>query len=259
MGPSVARALDLPYVISEPSISPKRREGAWAAFAKLSEDAIDRADCLYWSTARDRPALEAAGYGEKLVELAPFLDIGSAPAQRDAGEPISLLTVAMMRRGDKAESYRRLAAALAHLKDPWRLTAIGSGPAEREVLALLAPFGDRVTHVAGLTTPDALRPYYEAADLLVWPGVNEGVGMAWLEAQAAGLPVIAEDGAAASAVIGTSTLCPPDEPAAFAAAIARAASARADLSRQARHHVERRHGIDAAAATLGHSLSEVIG
>ena len=56
IGPRVAQALGIPYAISEPSISPKRRDGAWADFALASEDAIARADRLFYSTARDRPA-----------------------------------------------------------------------------------------------------------------------------------------------------------------------------------------------------------
>ena len=46
-----------------------------------------------------------------------------------AGEPL-LLTVAMMRPGDKLASYRLLGEALASLQDrPWRLLVAGDGPA----------------------------------------------------------------------------------------------------------------------------------
>ncbi|MDH3667475.1 MAG: glycosyltransferase family 4 protein [Paracoccaceae bacterium] len=250
LGPTVADALDLAYVISEPSLSPKRRGGTWSSFARLSEGAIARADRLFWVTERDRPALADAGYEAKMVQLAPFVDPGLAPPLRGAGEPLKLLTVAMMRPGDKAESYRRLAAAISRLSDDWRLTLIGHGPQQDQIMSLFAEFGDRVTRISGVTDPSALRPHYEAADLLVWPGVNEGIGMVWFEAMAAGLPVVAENGPAARTIAPGAVLSAPDNPADFAAAIEQAAVKRAALSRTARAHVEHYHSIDRAAATL---------
>jgi glycosyltransferase involved in cell wall biosynthesis len=258
VGPAVAAALGIPYAISEASVSPRRRDGPWAAFAARSDAAIACADRLFWTTARDRPALEAAGLGPKMTQLPAFLDPGPASAPRPAAAPLHLLVVAMMRPGDKAESYRRLAAALAHLPGDWRLTVVGQGAVEAAVLAQLAPFADRLTHIAGIDDPDAIRAHYEAADLLVWPGVNEGVGMAWLEAQAAGLPVVAEDGPAARALVGGGLLCPADDPRAFAEAILQAATDREALGHAARAHVEAHHSLDAAAAILKSALSELI-
>jgi glycosyltransferase involved in cell wall biosynthesis len=258
LGPAMAETFSIPYAISEASVSARRHDGPWAGFAARSDAAIARADRLFWTTARDRPALEAAGHGPKMTHLPAFLDPGPAPAPRGAHEPLRLLAVAMMRPGDKVESYRRLAAALPRLTGDWRLTVIGHGAAEAEVLALLAPFDGRLTHVTGIDEPARIRSHYEAADLLVWPGVNEGVGMAWLEAQAAGLPVVAEDGPAASAVVGGGLLCPPEDAAAFAEAIREAAAGRAALSRTARAHVEAHHSLAAAAATLRSSLGELL-
>ena len=257
IGPTVADALAIPYVISEASVSPKRRSGPWADFAALAEAAIARADRLFWTTTRDRPALEAAGHGAKMIHLAAFLDPGCVVEPRPSGRPLRLLTVAMMRPGDKLESYRRLAAALARLPGDWRLTVVGHGAARETVLALLARFANRLIHLEDIDDPAAIRPHYQAADLLVWPGVNEGVGMAWLEAQAAGLPVVAEDGPAARAVIGA-TLTTPDDPRAFAEAITAAAADRPALARAARAHVEAHHSLDAAAATLKSSLAELL-
>jgi len=263
IGPAVAEALAIPYVISEASISPKRRDGPWADFAALSDAAITRAAGLFWTTARDHPALEAAGHGAKMIHLAAFLDPGPPPESwlvepRPAGHPLRLLTVAMMRPGDKLESYRRLAAALAHLPGDWRLTVVGHGAARETVLALLAPFAARLIHLDDIDDSSLVRPHYEAADLLVWPGVNEGVGMVWLEAQAAGLPVVAEDGPAAHALIGGGKLAPPDNPRAFAEAITAAAAGRPALSRAARAHVEAHHSLDTAAVTLKSTLAGLL-
>ncbi len=256
VGAEVATALGLPYAVSEPSIAPKRRNGPWARFAAASEAAIARADRLFWTTERDRPALEAAGHGPRMVHLPAFVEPGPPVRPRAAGRPLRLLTVAMMRPGDKLESYRRLAAALVRLSGAWQLTVLGGGPAEAETRALFGPVADRVTWAGEVEDRARLRAAFVASDLLLWPGVGEGVGLVWLEAQAAGLPVVAEDGPAARAAVAA-PLAPADDPAAFAAAVTAHAARRADLSAAARARIEARHSLAAAAALLRRHLMEV--
>ncbi|MEM7566918.1 MAG: glycosyltransferase family 4 protein [Pseudomonadota bacterium] len=273
IGPAVTRALGLPYAIVEPSISPKRREGPWSRFAAASDAAIEAADRLFWTTARDRPALEAAGHGERLTHLPPFLDPGPPPPRlrAAASRPLRLLTVGMMRSGDKAESYRRLARGLRRLPGPWRLDIAGDGPLRAETEALFAPFagplrappdqgglGDVAVRFLGTLENGALRDAMTVADLMVWPGVGEGIGMAWLEAQAAGLPVVAEDGLAARDVIAGGRLAAPGDPVALAQTIVAAAAERPALSTAARDAVLARHTRAAAAATLGSALAALV-
>lgn len=266
VGPAVARALGIPYVLSEPSISPRRREGPWAGFAAASEAAILAADRLFWTTRRDVPALEAAGLAARMVRLAPFVDPGPRVPPRGAGDPVRLLTVAMMRPGDKLESYRRIARGLEALAAEaladgpapvrWRLDIHGDGPARAEVEALFRRWGDRVVF-HGATVGEALRTAYEAADVFLWPGVGEGVGMVYLEAQAAGVPVVAEDHMAQRDVVA-GALCLPDDPAAFAAGIRGVARDRQSLGAAAREAVERTHSLEAAAETLRAALTELL-
>ena len=64
---------------------------------------------------------------------------------------------------------------------------------------------------------------YAAADLLVWPAINEAYGMALLEAQAAGLPVVAGNSGGVGEVVcdgRTGLVVPQGDGAAFAAAVA---------------------------------------
>jgi glycosyltransferase involved in cell wall biosynthesis len=257
IGPQVARALNIPYLISEASVSARRRVGPWAAFAAASDAAIAAADRLFWTTARDRPGLETAGHAARMTHLPAFLPVEPTASHHAARTPLRLLTVAMMRPGDKVESYRRLAAALAALPVDWQLTVIGEGTAAGVVDTLFAPFGERVIRVGAVHAPQALQGYYAEADLLVWPGVNEGVGMVWLEAQAVGLPVVAEHGPAAAEVVSGGLLVPPDQPRAFADAILSAAADRVALSRQAHARMRDRHSLDAAARTLADALDSL--
>ena len=103
-----------------------------------------------------------------------------------------MLTVGMMRPGDKLASYRILSEALHKLTGPWSLNIAGDGPARAEVEALMAPFGAQVRFLGQLDR-DALQRLYCASSMLLWPGVNEAYGMVYLEAQAVGLPVLAQD------------------------------------------------------------------
>ena len=102
-----------------------------------------------------------------------------------------LAVAAMMRPGDKLASYRVLARMLAGLRDlPWQFLVAGDGPARAEVeAAFAASIPGRVTFLGALSLPEVAAAY-AAADLCVWPAVNEAYGMAMLEAQAAGLPVV---------------------------------------------------------------------
>ena len=112
-----------------------------------------------------------------------------------------LLAVGMMREGDKLASFRLLARALSGLGHlPWRLLVAGDGPARASVRKAFARFGRRV-HWLGACGESDLRAIYAASDLLVWPGVNEAIGMAILEAQAAGLPAVVGDVGAASSIV----------------------------------------------------------
>src|SRR4030095_14636577 len=88
-------------------------------------------------------------------------------------------------------SYRVLAAALerARLTRPILLIA-GDGEARREVRRAFADAPRRIEFL-GKIAPDKLVPLYAASDLMVWPAINEAFGMALLEAQACGLPVLA--------------------------------------------------------------------
>jgi glycosyltransferase involved in cell wall biosynthesis len=73
-----------------------------------------------------------------------------------------------------------------------------------------------------ITTTEAMVDLYQSCDALLFPSRLEGFGLAALEAQACGLPVIATDGSAFPEVVAhktTGILCPQDDVTAFVAAI----------------------------------------
>ncbi|GJD53404.1 D-inositol-3-phosphate glycosyltransferase [Methylobacterium crusticola] len=267
IGPAVAAALGIPYVVAEGSRAPRRAAGPHALGHAGAEAALDAAALVLVMNRRDRPALEAARPpGQVLAGLPPFLDPAEWPAPRAARPegPLRLLCVAMMREGDKLASYGLLAEALAGLGDlPWRLDVAGDGPAAPAVADLLAPFGERVRR-HGALAPPALSALYAAADLLVWPAVNEAYGVALLEAQAHGCPVVAGGYGGVPDVVrdgATGLVTPPGDPRALAAAIRRLAgdpAARAAMAAAARDFVRRERSLEHAAATLRSALGGVL-
>jgi glycosyltransferase involved in cell wall biosynthesis len=279
LGPELARALSIPYLVAEASVAGKRAGGPHALGHDATAAALGVAARVFVINPADREGLEplvAPPY--RLVELPAFLDLaafgrlaGARAAERkaigerhglDANKPW-LLSVAMMRPGDKLASYKILGQALAKLLDlDWQLLVVGDGPARPEVEAALAPLGAERVRYLGRLEEGAVAACYAAADLCLWPAVNEAYGMALLEAQAAGLPVIAGAvGGVPSIVVEgvTGLLTPPGETNAFAAA-ARAlieAPARwAAMAAAAAENVRRRHDIAAAARVLDRALAE---
>ncbi len=170
----------------------------------------------------------------------------------------------MMRSGDKLASYRALAEALAHLKDlPWRLLVAGDGAARAEVAAALeacAPGRSLLLGALGMAEIAALDG---AADLFAWPAVNEAYGMAMLEAQAAGLPVVscATRGVPDVVVDGqTGLLAPPGDPVAFAArlrALLEDPALRARQAQASAAYVTRERSLAAASADLARRLASL--
>lgn len=274
LGPQVSTALDIPYVVAEASHAPKRAEGAWAAGHAAAAAAVMQADRVLCLNPADVPGLMPLVLERgRLVTLPPFLDAatyrspGRDAARAALGPRLGLdpdvpwlIAVAMMRPGDKLRSYQLLGTALEGLVDrSWRLVVVGDGKARDDVEAALAPLGGRVAW-AGAAAPDALPQLYAAADLCVWPAIGEAYGMALLEAQASGLPVVAGAHGGVPAIVAdgrTGLLTPPGDAGAFAAAVARLlddANLRVAMGAAARHWIERGHDIDAAAELLDAAL-----
>ncbi len=278
LGPAVSAALDIPYLVAEASSAPKQADGPWAAGHAAAAAAIAGADAVLTVNSDDvaclRPLVRAP---EGLIALRPFLDPAPFEAARadrtahraqlaaelglDADAPW-LLAVGMMRPGDKLASYRRLAAALGHLGDiAWRLVVVGDGPARGEVVAALDALGPGRVAYAGERNPDALAALYAAADIGAWPAVNEAYGLALLEAQAAGTPVVAGRVRGVVDIVAdgeTGFLTPPGDDAAFAErlrALLADPSLRARLGANAADRVARVHGMTAASATLADALA----
>ena len=207
IGPRVSKVLGIPYVVAEASYAAKRACGPWAQGHIATRDAIQAARLLLCPTQHDVAGLQQVAVAPTLVvRLPPFLDptpYRLAAQTRDAhraslgvahGLPVQvpwLVVVAMMRSGDKLASYRQLAQALERLMDlPWQILVVGDGLERAEIQGLLEQAAPGRARFLGERGGDELVAIYAAADIFIWPSVNEAYGMAMLEAQAAGVPVV---------------------------------------------------------------------
>lgn len=211
IGPKVSKALNIPYVLLEATRAKKRLDGPWADFAHKAEAACDHADVILYFTQRDRDALETHRTPtQSILQLPPFLaqsDLTTSSRMRPIKSDI--LSVGMMRTGAKLESYALIVQTLTALKtQDWRLNIAGDGPARTEVELLLKPFGKQVIFLGQLDKTE-LAQHYATSAVFLWPGVDEAFGMVYLEAQAAGLPIVAQNRPSIRDVIAPSTKLPP--------------------------------------------------
>ncbi|MCB1447061.1 MAG: glycosyltransferase family 4 protein [Rhizobiaceae bacterium] len=266
IGPELARRFSIPYVTAESSYSSQRDAGGWAEMQAHVRAALEAAAVNICMTARDREGLAANVALARTAMLAPFIDAAPYLAHPPRPEPGRLVTVAMMRPGDKLDSYRMLAAALATVDRPdWSLSVIGDGSARGEVEAMFSGFAPgRIVWHGELGEP-AVASELAQGSLYVWPGCGEAYGLAYLEAQAAGLPVVAQAIAGVpSVVIGgrTGILTQAGDVEAFAAAIRRLLSSpdeRLGLAANARGFATGERSLAAASSRLVSIITEFAG
>jgi len=280
LGPAVADALGIPYLVAEASIANKQAGGPWRMGHDAAAKAVARADAIISLNEADEDGLRPwVADQSRLHRLAPFLDPAPfavaqaararhrAALSRDHGlDPARpwLAAVAMMRVGDKLRSYALLAEALRRVTDkPWQFAVAGDGPARPEVEHALSTLGRERVRFVGRLDEAALPGFYAASDLYVWPAVREAFGMALLEAQASGCPVIAGAEGGVPGIVHdgkTGLLTPPGDAAAFSHAVARMLddeNLRRRMGADAMRCVVAHHGIDGAARALGAILARV--
>lgn len=258
LGPAVSAALGIPYVQVESTRARKRLDGPWARFAAKAESAAEHADIIFYSTHRDAIALrDYAPKGQSLVHLHPFLDQSTLPKKSTRVGPI--LAAGMMRPGDKVESYRIIAKTLARCKSAWQLDIAGDGRARPEVESLMAPFGSRVRFL-GQLEKSVMTKLYGTARFLFWPGYNEAIGMVYLEAQAAGLPVLAQNRPGLIDVLAPHLYYPsPEEGDEALATLLDTYWDNPSDPQPIQNYVQAKHLISAAAQTLQQALLPRIG
>ncbi len=270
IGPAVASALNIPYVTAEASHAPKRAQGPWGRAHGLNQEALASAAMNFCFTERDRTGLlKLLGDENKVKHLPPFVDVSAIPERAEwkatLEHPARLLTVAMMRADVKVQSYQMLARALQGLEHlDWTLDIVGDGDARAEVERLFSTLDRSRITWHGQLEPDALAEAYARADLFVWPGFGEAYGMAFLEAQAAGLAVVAQNTKGIPAVVEharTGLLTPEGDLDAYRRAISELIENRerlVELGRAASVFARQERSVETASSTLKITLERLV-
>jgi glycosyltransferase involved in cell wall biosynthesis len=178
-----------------------------AAFIAKSKPAADRFEEL---GAKGRIFL-----APHTANLAPLLTIGASRDWSESAE-LRLLSVGRLIPQKGVGHLIRALAAMRPVRRPVSLTIVGSGPQEAELRALVQSLGVRGIRFAGFVDQDELPAYYAAADVFVFPTLEDTYGIVLLEAAASGLALIASAHAGATLDFvkdGESGLmfAPPDE------------------------------------------------
>jgi glycosyltransferase involved in cell wall biosynthesis len=149
---------------------------------------------------------------------------------------------------DRAHGFKgmpELLRAAATLKPSTHVLIVGDGDMRAAYEALSAELGLRQrTHFLGKVDQPTLRDAYQSADVFAFPSVNaaESFGLAALEAEACGVPVVASDLPGVRTVVRqgeTGLLVPPGDVAALASALSTILSDR--TLRETMRDAARRH------------------
>lgn len=227
LGPAAARLLGIPYVVAEASDSQSRATGDWARHVAIARAGFAAADLHLCFTERDRQGLAPHGGPQtRFLALPPFIaEAGPVRSDTQAGQPARLICVAMMRPGVKLASYQVLGRVLARcLSHDWTLTVIGDGPERAAVHGALSSIPPARIVWRGALPREHVRQELARHDLFIWPGIGEAYGLVYLEAQAAGLPVVAFESGGVPATMQagrTGLLAAEHDEAALAAALER--------------------------------------
>ncbi len=137
----------------------------------------------------------------ELIDLADW-EARFARAPRHPSERLTVLSVARMYPRKRIEDLLAAAVVLRHRLPDVQVRIVGSGPEHRRLLRLHAELalGDTV-HFLGEISRTRLAEEYVNADCFCLPSIQEGFGIVFLEAMAAGLPIVACRAAAVLEVV----------------------------------------------------------
>lgn len=178
------------------------------------------------------PSRVTAWHVEELGVARPRIAVTPPGTQRPsaprAARPAGVLRLLSVGTVTPRKGHLLLIEALADVASrPWQLLVVGSLARDPETAAALKRaiarhgLGERVT-LAGEWLPARLGAAYAEADIFVLPSFHEGYGMAFAEALAHGLPIVATTAGAIPETVPAAAglLVPPGDRAALGRALA---------------------------------------
>ncbi len=163
-----------------------------------------------------------AGIVPECIDLEAWRHLFAAnPAQPDPGR-FSVLCVCRFYPRKRLDVLLRAAARLRERIPGMEVRIVGRGPEEEHLRALAARLGaEGVVRWLGDVSQAELAREYRSCDVFCLPSVQEGFGIVFLEAMAAGKPVVAARAAAVPEVVEQGCLVAPGDDVELADGIAR--------------------------------------
>jgi glycosyltransferase involved in cell wall biosynthesis len=156
----------------------------------------------------------------ELIDLDAWRDrFRSNPAASDP-QKFTVLSVCRFYPRKRLDVLLRAVALLGGRIRELEVRIVGNGPERGRLLRLAGDLGiERFIHWVGDVSVDQLATEYNRADVFCLPSVQEGFGIVFLEAMAAGKPIVAACAAAVPEVVHNGVLFEPDNPEALANAL----------------------------------------
>jgi glycosyltransferase involved in cell wall biosynthesis len=158
----------------------------------------------------------------ELIDLDAWRHLfGASPAGSDAGK-FTILSVCRFYPRKRLEILLRAAALLRRMTPELEVRIVGNGPEFRKLSNICSDLrlGSIVRWLGDLSLAE-LAAEYKRAQVFCLPSVQEGFGIVFLEAMAAGKPIVAARAAAIPEVVRNGILVEPDNPEALAEALVR--------------------------------------
>lgn len=205
LGPTCSSRLSIPYVIFQGIYSTKRKRSlkTFPGFL-LNRAALQAAQVVFTNKKTDERNLKRLLPEERVKYISPGLipdqfnfDLVARRAlkeQWNVGERRVVMTTAMLRPGVKTTGVIKVIDSCAELRKRGHdliLIVIGDG-VNRSMIEKQGreKLSDNILFLGKIPRHELYR-YYSAADVFAFPGIEEALGMVYLEAQSAGLPVVA--------------------------------------------------------------------
>ena len=147
-----------------------------------------------------------------------FQDNAALPDPRK----FTVLSVCRFYPRKRLDILLRAAALLRDRIPALAVRIVGNGPERGRLLELARELGvEAIVQWLGDVSIDQLAKEYNRADVFCLPSAQEGFGLVFLEAMAAGKPIVAAHAAAVPEVVRHGVLVEPENPEAFADALLR--------------------------------------
>ncbi len=275
IGPLVSCELNIPYVTIEAARTGQGDDtDPWRPWREEAQAGIRKADLHLVFKPSDRAYLtELLGSTERLRDFPTFVDLQTLigedafhlPSHWSDETPV-IITTGMMRKGKKDQNFYMLAEILSGMVDQdWNLIVVGGGPEEDAIRVAFGNIPAERVHWTGQVSHDEVLKWMRAADIFMWPGWKEPIGMVYLEAQAQGLPVIAYESMGVPLVVDhevSGLLAPEGDDVTMQANIRcllEDKAQRTKMGEAAKAKVRNIHSIEAASERLSAVMKEVSG